>query len=179
MAAPICTLVERYGAEVVKAVMRRTVDAGEKLFVERLKSIPDGTWSHRACTETDVPGDKGIYPSHPAAVSPAGAFTTEMNINAAALAIGRMMGCGDDTVRQHIPGPVVPHAYGVIYAGAYADGTPFIMINSTASPVPEPAGPSPTASTREASTGCSRRSHTTSSTPRRRTRAPTLSPDGH
>lgn len=198
----ILTLVERYGADVVKAVMRRSMDAAENLFVERLRSIPDGTWSHRAYTESDVPGDDGIYryqvnvhkrgdrlyvdnegtdpqsgsincpyvafvgavlcaltqqltsdlggayggvyrrvtfdpipgtlncPSHPAAVSPAGAFTTEMNINAAALAIGRMMGCGDDTVRDLILGPVVPHAYGVIYAGAYNDGTPFIMINS-------------------------------------------------
>ena len=53
-----------------------------------------------------------------------------MNINAAAHAVGRMMGCGDQTVRDLILGPVLPHAYGVIYAGAYEDGTPFIMINS-------------------------------------------------
>lgn len=198
----ILSLVKRYGADVVKAVMRRTLDAGEQLFAERLRSIPDGTWSHRAYTEAAVPGDRSIYryqvnihkrgdrlvvdnagtdaqagsincpwvafvgavlcaltqqitsdlggayggvyrrvrfepvpgtlncPSHPAAVSPAGAFTTEMNINAASLAIGRMMGCGDETVRDLILGPVVPHAYGVIYAGAHEDGTPFIMINS-------------------------------------------------
>ncbi|MGQ4618618.1 hydantoinase B/oxoprolinase family protein [Nocardia sp. R7R-8] len=198
----IITLVKRYGADVVKAVMRRSMDAAENLFAERLRSIPDGSWSHRAYTESDIPGDKGIYryqvnvhkrgdrlyvdnqgtdpqsgsincpyvafvgavlcaltqqmtsdlggayggvyrrvsfapvpgtlncPSHPAAVSPAGAFTTEMNINAASLAIGRMMGCGDETIRDLILGPVVPHAYGVIYAGAYEDGTPFIMINS-------------------------------------------------
>jgi N-methylhydantoinase B len=198
----ILTLVERYGADIVKAVMRRVVDSGERLFAERLLSIPDGTWSHRAYTEAAVPGDKGIYryqinvhkrgdhlhvdnqgtdpqagsincpyvafvgavlcaltqqmtsdlggayggvyrrvhfdptpgtlncPSHPAAVSPAGAFTTELNINAAAMAIGRMMACGDDTVRDLILGPVMPHAYGVIYAGAHEEGTPFIMINS-------------------------------------------------
>src|SRR5690606_20395970 len=149
-----------------------------KLFAERLSTIPDGSWSHRAYTESAVPGDTGIYryqvnihkrgdrllvdnegtddqagsincpwvafvgaflcaltqqltsdlagayggvyrrvsfdprpgtlncPSHPAAVSPAGAFTTEMNINAAAHAVARMMSCGDQEVRDLVLGPV-------------------------------------------------------------------------
>ncbi len=199
----ILSLVERYGAEVVKAVMRRVMDAGERVFADRLASIPDGTWSHRAYTEASVPGDRGIYryqvnvhkrgdrlfvdnqgtdpqagsincpyvafvgavlcaltqqltsdlggayggvyrrvrfdpvpgtlncPSHPAAVSPAGAFTTEMNINAAAHAIAKMMGCArDDSVRDLILGPVHPHCYGIIYSGTDEAGMPFIMINS-------------------------------------------------
>jgi len=59
--ARILGLVERYGADVVKAVMRGTMDGAEALFVERLQSIPDGTWSHRAFTEAAVPGDRGVY----------------------------------------------------------------------------------------------------------------------
>jgi N-methylhydantoinase B len=57
----ILELVERYGADVVKTVMNRTLDAGEQLFVERLKSVPDGTWSHRAYAEGKVPGDRELY----------------------------------------------------------------------------------------------------------------------
>ena len=59
--AKVLGLVERYGAEVVKAVMRGTMDAAEALFAERLQSIPDGTWSHRAFTEAAVPGDRAVY----------------------------------------------------------------------------------------------------------------------
>jgi N-methylhydantoinase B len=54
-------LVERYGADVVKGVMRGMQDAGERLFVERLRSIPDGRWSHRFYSEGALPGDKNIY----------------------------------------------------------------------------------------------------------------------
>jgi N-methylhydantoinase B len=57
----IQALVERYGADTVKAVMRATMDGAEALFVERLKSIPDGTWSQRGYAESAVPGDDGIY----------------------------------------------------------------------------------------------------------------------
>jgi N-methylhydantoinase B len=57
----IVELVGRYGADVVKCVMRGTQDAGERLFVERLKSIPNGRWSHRYYSEGAVPGDKNIY----------------------------------------------------------------------------------------------------------------------
>ena len=54
-------LVERYGADVVKSVMRRVVDAGERLFVERLRAIPDGRWSHRTYAEGAFPGDREIH----------------------------------------------------------------------------------------------------------------------
>jgi N-methylhydantoinase B len=54
-------LVARHGADVVKGVMRGTQDAGERLFVERLRSIPNGRWSHRFYSEGAVPGDLSIY----------------------------------------------------------------------------------------------------------------------
>jgi N-methylhydantoinase B len=57
----IVELVERYGADRVKAVMRRTVDASETLFVERLRHVPDGAWSARTFVEAAVPGDWGLY----------------------------------------------------------------------------------------------------------------------
>ncbi len=57
----IVELVERYGADVVKGVMRGTQDANERLFVERLRSIPDGRWSQRFYSEGASPGDPNIY----------------------------------------------------------------------------------------------------------------------
>ncbi|WP_067650496.1 hydantoinase B/oxoprolinase family protein [Nocardia harenae] len=59
--AKILALVERYGADVVKGVMHRTLDAGERLLSRRLATIPDGTWSHRGFTEAAVSGDRGVY----------------------------------------------------------------------------------------------------------------------
>jgi len=59
----ILKLLERYGAETVKAVMKRTLDAGELAFVEKLRLIPDGRWSERIYTEAALPGDTGIYVS--------------------------------------------------------------------------------------------------------------------
>ena len=41
--------------------MRSMIDGGEQLMRERLASIPDGRWSHRAFTEAALPGDRGIY----------------------------------------------------------------------------------------------------------------------
>ena len=57
----IVALIERYGAEVVKGIMNRVLDAGEELFVERLSRIPDGRWSYRASMEGSVPGDHEFY----------------------------------------------------------------------------------------------------------------------
>jgi N-methylhydantoinase B len=55
------TLIARYGADAVKTVMSEVVDAGEELFVERLRQIPDGTWSHRLYAEASHTGDTGLY----------------------------------------------------------------------------------------------------------------------
>jgi N-methylhydantoinase B len=196
-------LIERYGASTVKAVMRSTIDGGEKLMRERLSSIPEGRWSHRAFTEAALPGDRGIYAyqvnvtkqdgrlivdnvgtdpqagsinvtyaafagavqaatasqlvgdlagayggahrvieirpepgllscaDHPAAVSPSGAFTTEMLLNATAIAIGKMLSCaGDPEIAARAIGPNLPHFYGAIGGGLDASGNPFMLINT-------------------------------------------------
>jgi N-methylhydantoinase B len=195
-------IVARYGADVVKAVIRRTLDAGESLFAQRLEQIPDGTWTHRAYTEAAVPGDRGIYAyqvnitkadgrllvdnrgtdpqagainvtyaafagavlaaitqqmtpdlsgayggvyrrvdirpepgllncaDHPAAVSPSGAFTTEMQINAAGIAVAKMLACARGDVRDLALGPCIPHFYSNLAGGADASGMPFIFPNT-------------------------------------------------
>jgi N-methylhydantoinase B len=60
-AGKIEALVSRYGADAVKTVMSRVIDAGERLFTERLRQIPDGTWSHRVYAEASHTGDTGLY----------------------------------------------------------------------------------------------------------------------
>lgn len=57
----ITKLVDRYGGDVVKGVMRRLIDSGQKVFAERIAKIPDGRWSHRIYTEGALPGDKDLY----------------------------------------------------------------------------------------------------------------------
>jgi N-methylhydantoinase B len=57
----IQALVDRYGADSVKTVMSKVLDAGEHLFLERLRQIPDGTWSHRLYAEASHTGDAGLY----------------------------------------------------------------------------------------------------------------------
>ncbi|OFW56434.1 MAG: hypothetical protein A2133_11405 [Actinobacteria bacterium RBG_16_64_13] len=57
----ILDLLERYGAKTVKAVMKKTLDASERAFVEKLQMIPDGRWSERIYTESALPGDPGVY----------------------------------------------------------------------------------------------------------------------
>jgi N-methylhydantoinase B len=54
-------LLEKYGPDVVKTVMHRVLDAGERLFLERLRAIPDGRWSHRSYIEGAFPGDRKIH----------------------------------------------------------------------------------------------------------------------
>jgi N-methylhydantoinase B len=60
-AGRITELVSRYGAESVKAVMNRVLDAGERTVAERLSKIPDGRWSHRLYAEAARTGDPGVY----------------------------------------------------------------------------------------------------------------------
>ena len=55
-------LVNRYGAGIVKGVMRRIIDHAEKTFTKRLSKLPDGTWRARGYLEQALPGDRGIYP---------------------------------------------------------------------------------------------------------------------
>jgi N-methylhydantoinase B len=198
----ISGLIERYGAPAVKSVMRRTLDAAESLFAQRIEQIPDGTWSHRAFTEAAVPGDRGIYAyqvnitkdgdrlivdnrgtdpqagsinvtfaafsgavlaaltqqltsdlsgayggvyrrvefrpepgllncaDFPAAVSPSGAFTTEMQLNAASIAVAKMLACAGGDTRALALGPCIPHFYGNIIGGADAQANLFIFANT-------------------------------------------------
>jgi N-methylhydantoinase B len=194
-------LVERYGAAVVKTVMKGTLDASEAAFAERLAQVPDGRWSHRAFTEAAVPGDRGVYAyqinitksdgclivdnqgtdpqagsinvtyagfagavlaaitqqmtadlagayggvyrlvefrpepgllncaDHPAAVSPSGAFTTELQLNIAGIAVAKMLACAGAEVRGLALGPCIPHFYGTVQGGADAQGKVFIFPN--------------------------------------------------
>jgi N-methylhydantoinase B len=57
----IVALADRYGADAVKAVMNRVLDAGERTVAERLSKIPDGRWSHRLYAEAAHTGDTGVY----------------------------------------------------------------------------------------------------------------------
>jgi N-methylhydantoinase B len=198
----VMALVTRYGADTVKGVMRRTLDASEAAFAQRLEQIPDGRWSHRAFTEASVPGDRATYAyqinitkaggrlvvdnsgtdpqagainvtyaafagavlaaitqqmtselagayggayrlvefrpepgllncaDYPAAVSPSGAFTTEMQLNAAAIAVAKMLACASGDVRGLALGPCIPHFYGTMQGGADAAGNIFIFPNT-------------------------------------------------
>ena len=57
----IGSLIERYGADVVKATMRKLQDDSEAAFVRRLETIPDGQWSEEGWMEMKEPGDRGLY----------------------------------------------------------------------------------------------------------------------
>jgi N-methylhydantoinase B len=57
----ILRMIERYGAPVVKAVMRQVVDQAEESFVRKLEQIPDGKWVSRNYIEAALPGDRGVY----------------------------------------------------------------------------------------------------------------------
>ena len=55
-------LIEKYGAETVKGVMRKLNDSGQDAIKETLSKIPDGTWTERVYQERSMTGDDGVYP---------------------------------------------------------------------------------------------------------------------
>lgn len=57
----ILSYVRRYGADTVKAVMRKINDDGEQAFLRRLRLIPDGVWRHAEYVEAATPEDRNIY----------------------------------------------------------------------------------------------------------------------
>ncbi len=57
----ILEAIERYGADTVKAVMRRVMDRAESQLCARLLEIPDGTWRHVDFQEIACAGDRGVY----------------------------------------------------------------------------------------------------------------------
>jgi N-methylhydantoinase B len=61
-AARIRALVDKYGREVVKGVMRRILDASQRALEEVLDTIPDGIYSERLINEVAMTGDRGTYP---------------------------------------------------------------------------------------------------------------------
>ena len=66
----------------------------------------------------------------PAAVSPSGSTTTEMQLNIASTAIGKMLACGDAATSELILGPCVPHMYSQVANGTAEDGTFFVFPNT-------------------------------------------------
>ena len=57
----ILRLVDKYGKETVKGVMRGVLDASQSSFKELLSTIPDGEWAERCYQEVAVSGDRGAY----------------------------------------------------------------------------------------------------------------------
>ena len=57
----LLALIARYGAETTKAVMRKLQDDSETAFVQRLSTIPDGTWRESGWIELKDPSDRGLY----------------------------------------------------------------------------------------------------------------------
>ena len=49
-------LVDRYGADVVKAVMRRIISNSADTFAQRMSQLPDGVWRERNYLEMSGPG---------------------------------------------------------------------------------------------------------------------------
>jgi N-methylhydantoinase B len=57
----ILEAIERYGADTVKAIMRRVMDRAESQLRARLLEIPDGKWRHVDFQEIACAGDRGVY----------------------------------------------------------------------------------------------------------------------
>ncbi len=55
------SLLERYGGDTLKGVMRKIQDDSERAFVSRLETIPDGEWRAEAFLEMASPGDRNLY----------------------------------------------------------------------------------------------------------------------
>lgn len=57
----ICQLCAQFGAATVKAAMRRILDTSQKAIQEKLRRIPDGTWTAVRYVDERLPGDRGTY----------------------------------------------------------------------------------------------------------------------
>ncbi|RPH82127.1 MAG: hypothetical protein EHM88_10285, partial [Candidatus Rokuibacteriota bacterium] len=57
----ILGLIQRYGADVVKGVMRKIIDNAEAAFLAKLARVPDGTWRERSYVEVAYVGDRKTY----------------------------------------------------------------------------------------------------------------------
>ncbi|MEU7813762.1 hydantoinase B/oxoprolinase family protein [Pseudonocardia sp. NPDC049154] len=54
-------LLETYGPDTVKAVMKRIMDDAEERLRAKLRELPDGTWHAQGYQEHSGQGDRGIY----------------------------------------------------------------------------------------------------------------------
>jgi N-methylhydantoinase B len=57
----ITALIERYGPEVVKGVMRRIIDTAEVAFLQKMAKLPDGIFRERTYVEVARVGDRSTY----------------------------------------------------------------------------------------------------------------------
>jgi N-methylhydantoinase B len=57
----IVKLIERYGPDVVKGVMRRIIDTAETAFLQKMAKLPDGVFRERTYVEVARVGDRGTY----------------------------------------------------------------------------------------------------------------------
>jgi N-methylhydantoinase B len=59
--ARILQLIERYGPDVVKGVMRKVISTGQERFRRRVELLPDGVWRDVNFLEVARTGDRGAY----------------------------------------------------------------------------------------------------------------------
>ena len=57
----VLEIVQRYGPETVKAVMRKIIDDSEEALVRRLRAIPNGEWRDEVFFEVASPGDRRTF----------------------------------------------------------------------------------------------------------------------
>lgn len=57
----IRSLISKYGADTVKAVMRRMLDDAEGRLRRKLQALPDGAWSAVAHQDSARSGDRAVY----------------------------------------------------------------------------------------------------------------------
>ena len=57
----VLALIKRYGADVVKGVMKRVIDNSERSFLDKMSRLPDGEWRDRTYVEACRPGDRRIH----------------------------------------------------------------------------------------------------------------------
>ncbi len=59
--ARVEALLERYGADKVKAVMRQVISKAEVAFLDKMARLPDGVWQDRTYVESCRPGDRRTH----------------------------------------------------------------------------------------------------------------------
>jgi N-methylhydantoinase B len=57
----VIELIKRYGADVVKGVMKRVIDNSEKSYLDKMSRVPDGEWFDRTYIEACRPGDRRTH----------------------------------------------------------------------------------------------------------------------